>query len=176
VTAHSALPVHVVLQLPRHFTLQLDESPHAIVPPSTWILHAALMLQVTIAPSPSLKSQFELAVHVTRLSSPPAPLHSDESLQVTVSESVVLPWHLALLVQLNPQAESPHSVLQSVPATQVHSESVHVQPVPKQVGASLPPQLATVTMKQTHKAIDSIRIELHPPKLRSKHSCEPSLD
>jgi hypothetical protein len=71
VTAHSELPVHVVLQLPEHLTLQLDVSLHAMFPPATWILQVESMLQTTFAIAPSLKSQFELAVHVTWLPSPP---------------------------------------------------------------------------------------------------------
>ena len=135
VTAHSELPVHVVLQLPMHFTLQLEVSLHAIAPPSTWILHVESMVQATVASAPSLKSQFELAVHVTLLPSPPFPLHWDVSLHVSVRASVVLPLHFAAEVHASEHAESPHSVLQSVPAAHVHAVSAHVQPVPVHVGA-----------------------------------------
>jgi hypothetical protein len=78
VTAHSELPVQVVLQSPMHFTLQVALSLHAIVPLSTWILQLELMLHATVADAPSLKSQSELAVHDTELASPPRPLHIDE--------------------------------------------------------------------------------------------------
>ena len=86
------------------------------------------------------------------------PLHSEESLQVTVSESEELPLHLAELVQLSEHAESPHSVLQSTPAAHVHAESVHVHPVPVHVGAlSSPPQAVHASAKPI-KAIGPKRI------------------
>lgn len=122
----------------------------------TWILHVALVLHAAVDVSPSLKSQFELAVHVMLLPPPPMPLHSEESLHMTVSESVELPLHFAPLVQLSEHSESPHSVLQSVPAAHAHAESVHVHPVPVHVGAapSSPPHAATAN------AIESRTMEL----------------
>jgi hypothetical protein len=66
VTAHSELPVQVVLQSPSHFTLQLAESVQlTVLTAPTWILHVALVLHTTMDAAPSLKSQFELALHVT---------------------------------------------------------------------------------------------------------------
>jgi hypothetical protein len=122
VTAHSELPVHVALQSPSHLMVHAVESEQAIVLSSpTWILQVALMLQTAFAPSPSLKSQFELAVHVTSLSSPPKPLHCDESAHVNVRVPSVLPSHFAELVHASEQSESPQAVLQSAPAVQVHA-------------------------------------------------------
>jgi hypothetical protein len=137
---HSALPVHVVWQSPSHLTLQLVESAQVtVLACPTWSLQNALVWHPAVDPAPSLKSQLELARHVTTLSSPPMPLHSDESWQVTSSASLEFPLHLALFVQLSEHELSPHSVLQSAPAAHVHAESVQVQPTPEHVGASSPP-------------------------------------
>lgn len=66
VTAHSALPVHVVLQSPSHFTLQLEESLQVtVLAGPTWSLQVALVLHTARDAAPSLKSQLELALHVT---------------------------------------------------------------------------------------------------------------
>ena len=66
VTKHSELPVHVALQSPSHLMLQLDESAHVIVLSApTCSLHVALVLHAAIDCAPSLKSQFDVAVHVT---------------------------------------------------------------------------------------------------------------
>src|SRR5688572_1027554 len=83
-----------------------------------------------------------MASQVITLPSPPAPLHCDVSLHVSVSGPSVLPSHFAAVVQSSEQASSPHSVLQSVPAAHVHAESVHEQPVPVQTGSAVssPPQ------------------------------------
>jgi hypothetical protein len=95
-----------------------------------------------------LKSQFEVAVHVTLLSSPPKPLHMDESLHVTVSASAESPSHFAPLVQLKEHAPSPQSVLQSVPAVHVQLESVHVHPAPVHLGKlSLPPHAIATSVR-----------------------------
>jgi hypothetical protein len=159
VTAHSVLPVQVVLQSPSHFTLHVDESAHAIVLPSpTWSLQFALVLHTALASAPSLKSQVELAVQVTWLLSPPTPLHSDESLHVTRNSSLELPSHFVDSVQLSEQALSPHSVLQSTPATQVHAESLHAQPVPEHTGSLSPPHAAMVAR---HNVISHLVME--PP-------------
>jgi hypothetical protein len=90
VTVHAALPVQVVLQSPSHLTAQFDESEQVTVLafPSC-SLQVALVLQSTVAAASSLRSQLELAVHVTSLPSPPVPLQSDESLQVSVNPPVV---------------------------------------------------------------------------------------
>lgn len=155
VTAHSVLPVQVVKQSPSHLTLQLAESAHVIVLAlPTWILQVALVLQATVDSAPSLKSQFELAVQVTALASPPCPLHSEESLQVTVSSPAEVPLHFAELVQLSEQSPSPHSVLQSAPATQAQAESVHRHPVPIHVGSAGSPPHA-----EPANAIDSRAME-----------------
>jgi hypothetical protein len=149
VTAHPVLPVQVVRQSPSHLTLQLDESAQVtVLPPPTCSLHVALVSHAAIDTAPSLKSQLELAVHVTRLPSPPLPLHSEESLQVTVSAPVVLPLHFADIVQLSEQSSSPHSVLQFAPATHAQAESVHVHPLPVQVGSEPPPQAAHIIAMQ----------------------------
>lgn len=151
VTAHIELPVQVVLQSPSHFTLQVVESEHAIVLPApTSSLHIALVLHPTFADAPSLKSQTELAVHVTMLSAPPAPLHCDESLHITVSASAELPSHFDDIVQLSEQALS-HVVLQSRPAAHAQAESVHVHPVPVQIGALL--SLPHAATRRKHAAI-----------------------
>jgi hypothetical protein len=108
-----------------------------------------------------LKSQLELAVHVTRLASPPMPLHSEESLQVTVSAPVVLPLHFASLVQLSAQSSSPHSVLQSPPATHTQEESAHVHPAPVHVGADpSPPQPAPSPSMIKIRQVDPKRMSL----------------
>jgi len=90
VTAHPALPVQVVWQLPSHLTLQFDDPEHAAVLafPSC-SLQVALVSQATVEVVSSLKSQLELAVHVTTLPSPPVPLQADESLHVSVNPPVV---------------------------------------------------------------------------------------
>jgi hypothetical protein len=141
VTAHAVLPVQVARQSPSHLTLQLAESAQVtVLLGPTCSLHVALVLHVASDSASSLKSQLELAMHVTWLPSPPVPLHSEESLQVTDSEPDVLPLHFAELTQLRAQSSSPHSVLQSAPAVQVHAVSSHTQPAPVQVGAPPPPQ------------------------------------
>jgi hypothetical protein len=161
VTAHSELPVHVVLQSPSHLTLQVVESAHVIVLPApTCSLQVALVLHAAVAMSPSLKSQLELAVHVTWLSAPPTPLHIELSLHVTVNASSEVPSHFAELVQLNEQAPSPQSVLQSVPAAHTQAESVHVHPTPVHVGALSPPH-ATPTIEKHRRAM--IRRYTGPP-------------
>jgi hypothetical protein len=155
VTAHTAFPVHVVLQSPSHLTLQFDASAHVIVLAApTCSLQVALVSHAAAADAPSLKSQSELAVQVTWLSSPPKPLHWEVSLHVTRSASLESPSHFAPLVQTREHAPSPQSVLQSVPAAHVQSLSVQVHPVPVQVGPllSLPPH-ATATIEVHSKAM-----------------------
>lgn len=130
-TAHSELVAHVVLQSPRHFTVQADVSLQAIAPPSTWILHVDSALHATVAIAPSLKSQFDIALHVIVLPSHPALAHR---------RVVARCGQLA-------HAESKHSVLQSAPAVQLHAVSTHTQPSPVQVGCevSLPPHATAAT-------------------------------
>jgi len=154
VTAHSELSVHVALQLPSHLTLQVAEPEQAIVLPSpASILQFELTVQDTSESAPILNSHFVLAAHATSLSSPPAPLHSDESLQVSVRAPVVLPLHLAALAQASSQSRSPHSALQSVPAVHVHASSAHVQPVPVHEAVSSPPHAPrSETTKPTTKS------------------------
>ena len=124
-----------------------DSAEHEIVLAApTCSLHVVLVLHVAADRAPSLKSQLELPVHVTWLLSPPMPLHSEESLQTTVSASVELPLHFADAEQLSAHASSPHSVLQSAPAMQLHEVSAHTQPVPVQVGAEPPPPHAAVAI------------------------------
>jgi len=147
VTAHSELPVQVVLQSPSHLTLHVVEPEHAIVLPApTSILHVALVSQTTIDASPSLRSQFELAVQVTLLSLPPAALHCDESLHVIVIASLLSPSHFVAIVQASEQGPS-QVALQSVPAAQAQLLSAHVQPVPLQTGAPLSLPQATSVVK-----------------------------
>jgi hypothetical protein len=164
VTTHCVLPVQVVRQSPSHLTPQLDESAQVTVLSSpTCSLHVALMSHTTVDAASSLKSQLELAVHVTRLPSPPRPLQSEESLQVTVSAPVVLPLHFAELVQLSEQSSSPHSVLQSAPATHAQEESAHVHPVPVQVGAE-PPQATHAIAMQNSAINPALMVMVMPPR------------
>ncbi len=156
VTAHSELPVQVVLQSPSHFTEQLDESAHVTVLASpTWSLQLALVLQLTVDIAPSLKSQSELAVHVTSLASPPVPLHCEESLHASESSPLVWPSHFVDSLQPTEQSPVPHCALQSAPATQVHALSTHSQPAPVQVGAgpSSPPHAAANANPKQSKAL-----------------------
>jgi hypothetical protein len=114
-------------------------------------LHVVLVLHIAVERAPSLKSQSELALHATTLPSPPMPLHSELLLQPRVSTSVELPLHFADAEQLSAHASSPHSVLQSVPAVQLHEVSAHTQPVPEQVGAEPPPPQAAVAITMQRK-------------------------
>ena len=126
--------MQLVLQSPSHLTLQVAEPVQVIaLEASTSSLQVEPLLQLTTAAPPSLKSQFELALHVMWLSSPPLPLHCEVSLQVTVSAWFESPLHFAPLV-LEGAGWFRHSVLQSPPAAHVHVESVQAQPVPVQVG------------------------------------------
>lgn len=86
VTTHSELSVQVTLQSTSHLTVQLDEPEHAaeLSSPSS-SLQLALDAHVTVALASSLKSQLELSAQVIALLGPPAPLHCEESLQVTVN-------------------------------------------------------------------------------------------
>ena len=59
------------------------------------------MLQMAMPIAPNLKSQSDVAVQVTRLPSPPTPLHIDVSLHWTVSASSDVPSHFAAFVQFN---------------------------------------------------------------------------
>lgn len=139
---HCVLPVHVVRQSPKHFTVHDAESEHVTTLRSpTSSLHVVLALQVTAAASPSLKSQLELSTHDTVLPSPPIPLQSDESLQVTESSSADVALHFALSEHASEHAPSPQSVLQSAPPTHAHAASAHWQPAPVHVGSE-PPQAA----------------------------------
>lgn len=162
VTLQSVLPAQIALQLPSHLMLQVDESVHVIMLASpTWSLQVALVLHTATADAASLKSQLELALHVTWLASPPMPLQAEESLQTTDRASVELPLHLDEAVQLSEHALSPHSVLQSVPATHAHAESVQVQPVPAHVGAPpLSPPHATPAIAIQNKTLVTTRIAL----------------
>ncbi len=121
-----------------------------VVPSSS--LQTAPALHVATDCASSLKSQFEVATHVTWLASPPMPLHSEESLQVTLSASSESPLHFAACVQFKEQASAPHSVLQSLPAAHVQAVSVHVHPVPVHVGALLSPPHAVVAIAKLNRA------------------------
>jgi hypothetical protein len=125
-------------------TLHVADPEHAaVLAAPSWSLQVALVSHAATEDAPTLKSQFELAVQVRRLASPPFPLHSDESLHVRVSASSELPLHFADWLHVSAQAASPHSVLQSAPAMQLHAESAHTHPVPVQLGAESPPQPAS---------------------------------
>jgi hypothetical protein len=140
VTAHAAPPVQMVRQSPLHLTLQFDESVQLTRPSPPTCSLQVLETHVATDAASSLKSQLELAVHDTRLASPPMPLHSEET-QVTVSAPVVLLLHFESLVQLSAQSSSPHSVVQSAPPTHTQVESLHMHPAPGHVGADpSPPQ------------------------------------
>lgn len=129
--------------------LHEDESEHvAVLAVPSCSLQTAPALHIATDRASSLKSQFEVATQATWLPSPPMPLHSEESLQVTLSASSELPLHFAACVQFKEHASAPHSALQSVPAAHVQAESVHVQPVPVHVGAlPSPPQAVTAIAK-----------------------------
>jgi hypothetical protein len=137
VTAHSAPVEQPTKHEPSHLMLHADWSAHVIVlPVPTLSLHIDSSLQVALVCQPDLKSQFDDAAHVMMLPSPPAPLHCDVSEHVSVSGPSASPSHLAAPEHVSAQSSS-HVVLQSVPAAQLHSESVQVQPVPVQTGAVL---------------------------------------
>lgn len=159
VTAHSELSVQVTLQSPSHLTVHAVEPEHAaVLAAPSWSLQLALVEQAADEAPPSLKSQVELSVHVTALAAPPIPLHSDESAHVTTSESSEVPLHFAELEQLSAHAESPHSVLQSAPATQTHESSAHEHPVPVHVGAgSEPPQPTSKHNATSHSRMEASR-------------------
>lgn len=144
VTAHCAPGAHTTWQSVSHLMLHEDWSwqvTELVLP--RFSLQTAELLHVAIELAPALKSQFELARQVMRLSSPPLPLHSDVSAHCKVNAPSVFPLHFAADVQSSPQSSLPHSVLQSAPAIHVQEESAQVQPVPVHVGApELPPQAA----------------------------------
>lgn len=156
VSAHAAVLLQLTRQSPWHVTVQLDESRQITEPPSRSSLQSAVEAQVTSAAAPSLKSHFELPLHAMMLSSPPAPVHCDESLQDRLSWAVVLASQVAAFEQSTRQGPSPHVVLQLVPAAQVHSPGcwsrgpVHAHPVPVQVGAPSPPLHAANVRLTSH--------------------------
>jgi hypothetical protein len=138
----------------------------AALPAPSWSLQLALVSQTAIEPEPSLKSQVELSVQVTALRSPPAPLHSDESLQVTVSSPDELPLHLADSLHSSEHASSPHSALQSAPASQVQADSTQTQPAPVQVGSppSLPQPAAPIDSRNPSDTT-ILALMVRPPTL-----------
>jgi hypothetical protein len=75
-------------------------------------------------------------------------LHSDESLQASVSAPLASPSHFDAVVHASEQSPS-HDVLQSVPDVQEQSALVHTQPVPEHVGAELSPPHAAVANTET---------------------------
>jgi len=95
------------------------------------------------------------------LESPPLPLHSDVSLQMTVTELVPVALHFEPVWHVTVHGEELQSVLQSVPAVHVHAfVAVHEQPVPEQVAAGLLllPQPADTTTPP--KAANTIEIDM----------------
>src|SRR6185369_6623680 len=101
---------------------------HVIVlPPPTSILHIEPWLQVAVDDASSLKSHFDVALHVTVLWSSPS--------------------HFDAVVHASEQSPS-QDVLQSVPDVHAQSALVHTHPVPLHVGAELsPPQAIIVVAK-----------------------------
>lgn len=158
VMAHSAPPVQDARQFPVHWTLQLAElAQDTVLLSPSCSLHVAFVHDA-LDVAASLKSQWEPEVHDTRLPSPPTPLHSEESVQLTDSGPLVLPSHVEEVVQLSEQSSSPQSISQSEPATHEHAEAVHVHPGPLHVDpAPSPPQPTPSAIK--NRQIDPKRID-----------------
>jgi hypothetical protein len=160
VTEQVAVWAQVTMQSWSHLMSHRDCSVQlTVLAEPRLILHADVALQVAVELAPALRSQFELAAHASVLSAPLFPLHSEVSWHSSVSAPFVLPLHLASVVQSSEQASSPHSVLQSWPAMQVHAESAHEHPTPVQVGAALsPPQPRAPRKTDIATQVASIRI------------------
>lgn len=132
---HLAVDVQVTTQSPLHLMSQVEMSLHATVLPAPRLsLQLALLEQIAEERSPALSSHLEDATQVIRLPSPPFPLHSEVSLQVSIVGPVDRALHFAAVPQLNEHPVASHIALQSMPALQAHAfPGAHAHPAPVQV-------------------------------------------